>query len=382
MVKIVKAPNISEKHTDTINPYTGYDQYIAVDWSKTTMAIARISAKQPNHIRVVEEPSSLHALKTYLRKFEQKKILVLEESTQAHWLYVNIRDEVDRIVICDPYRNHLLKDGPKNDAIDARKLCRLLFNGLVKEVYHSSSKMYDIRPLVSAYLDLVKQGVRLQNQLSAVIAHQGLTKQQAGDAAKTHFVIKQLTMSIDLYETQKKAYVQSFEALCKKHSALKYLRTIPGIGDICAVKIATTVVDPKRFGDKGKYLAYCGLVSYQIESGGKIYGRRRPRYCRVLKEVYKTAASVVINGGGPLRRYYDALIARGLSEHNARHALARRIAVISFGILKHPKAFIPKKDIAAPVKALRQTTVLPTFEVGRTVICESDCQSQLQNGAL
>jgi hypothetical protein len=83
-----------------------------------------------------------------------------------------------------------------------------------------------------------------------------------------------------------------------------------------------------------------------------------------------------------LRRYYDALIARGLSEHNARHALARRIAVISFGILKHPKAFIPKKDIAAPVKALRQTTVLPTFEVGRTVICESDCQSQLQNGAL
>jgi hypothetical protein len=46
-----------------------------------------------------------------------------------------------------------------------------------------------------------------------------------------------------------------------------------------------------------------------------------------------------------MRRYYDWLIARGLAEHNARNAVARYIAKVSYGMLKNGQRFIPyQKD--------------------------------------
>lgn len=51
---------------------------------------------------------------------------------------------------------------------DARKLCLLLRSGLLKEVYHTSNENYKIRKLASAYIALVKAGVRIKNQNSAL----------------------------------------------------------------------------------------------------------------------------------------------------------------------------------------------------------------------
>ena len=41
------------------------------------------------------------------------------------------RDDLDRIVICDPYRNRLLSEGPKTDKIDANKLYLPVSAGLL-----------------------------------------------------------------------------------------------------------------------------------------------------------------------------------------------------------------------------------------------------------
>jgi hypothetical protein len=94
------------------------------------------------------------------------------------------------------------------------------------------------------------------------------------------------------------------------------------------------VVDARRFPNAGKYLRYCGLVKHDKLSGGRSYGRRKPRYSRVLKSVYKTAAIAALQGANPIREYYDHLLAQGVAEHNARHAVARHIARISYGMMK------------------------------------------------
>jgi hypothetical protein len=47
--------------------------------------------------------------------------------------------------------------------------------------------------------------------------------------------------------------------------------------------------------------------------------------------------------GGPLKSYYDGLLKEGLSDHVARHALARRIAVLAYGVLKSGKKFEPER---------------------------------------
>ena len=53
------------------------------------------------------------------------------------------------------------------------------------------------------------------------------------------------------------------------------------------------------------------------------------------------AAMSAIGGKNPIREYYDQLIGSGVAEHNARHAVARYIARITYGILKTNTPYEP-----------------------------------------
>src|SRR3989304_10476782 len=94
----------------------GFEHYVALDWSKQTMAIGHMSPRS-QHPKVFEQEANLAALKEYLTSLRGRTVLVIEETTTAQWLYVELRDSVARIIICDPYRNRLLSDGPKTDKV-------------------------------------------------------------------------------------------------------------------------------------------------------------------------------------------------------------------------------------------------------------------------
>ena len=62
--------------------------------------------------------------------------VTFEEGTWAAWLYDLIKPHVTELVVCNPRRNALLKEGSKSDRIDARKLAELLRSNMVRSVYH------------------------------------------------------------------------------------------------------------------------------------------------------------------------------------------------------------------------------------------------------
>jgi transposase len=318
-----------------------YQHYIALDWSMKTMAIARFKVgwREP---KVIERRSDLSELKLMLDHLKGKKILTIEETTSSHWLYIELCDHVDRLIICDPYRNRLLSDGPKTDKIDAGKLCFLLQAGLLKEVFHSLSELYQLRRLVSAYNDVVRAGVCLLNQKSAFLKVEGLRSDQV--KSKTFsFIMDHMDEGIRQYRNTKENYEKKFKVICRYNPQLKKLKSIPGIGDIGAIRILAQVIDAQRFKKSGHYLSYCGLVKLEKLSGGHSYGKKKPRYSRILKSVYKTAALVSISCHNPIRDYYDYLLEKGIAEHNARNAVARYIAKVSYGMLKSGLEYQPYK---------------------------------------
>ncbi|MBV6514348.1 MAG: hypothetical protein FMNOHCHN_03967 [Ignavibacteriaceae bacterium] len=345
-MKLIKK-QLTGKSYSVVNKYAGYDNYLAVDWSQSTMAIAMIRAPYEKRIRVTEHPSSLKQLQQLLKSLSGKTIIVLEESSPAHWLFVNLYDYAAKVVICDPYQNRLLTQGPKTDPIDAQKLCTLLYNGMLKETYHAKTEEFELRKHISAYTDLVKRGVKLQNQKKAFLGQDGLSKKtrnlSKADKVSTRFILDQLETNIQLYQKQKEEYEELFKGLCKKNKTLKNLMSIPGIGIIGAVSILGIVVDVMRFDSVGRFLAYAGLVCHIMQSGGKTYGRRRGRYSRVLKQVFKVAAMTCITTENELSALYKHLLGRGVSPHNARHAIARYVARVTFGILKTGKPYTSKK---------------------------------------
>jgi len=113
----------------------------------------------------VEHPAELKLLKQCLKHLPGKKILTIEETTTAQWLYVELKDYANKILICEPYHNSLLKSGPKNDKIDTVKLCTLLRNGSLKEVFHTTDELYHHKIRCNYLLTFVA---------SCIVIHQAL----------------------------------------------------------------------------------------------------------------------------------------------------------------------------------------------------------------
>jgi transposase len=302
--------------------------------------------KKSNKITAIDVPSDIEDLQAYLKHLRGTKILAIEETTTSQWLYTELKEYVDRIIICDPNRNKLLNEGPKTDKIDATKLVQLLKAGLMKEVYHSTDKFLYLRRVVSGYEDLVKAGVRLKNQRYALLRACGKSgNEKIGsmlDSQGEQFVLKCLDRQIEAYEEEKEGYEKEFERLARKNLEIKHQKSLPGIGTINAVKIVSRVVAPHRFADKGHYLSYTGLIKLEKTSGGRSYGKKNPRYSRQLKSVYKSGVLSAIGGNNPINDYYEHLIQEdGYPEHNARQKACRRLATLSLGVFKSGRKYQP-----------------------------------------
>ena len=344
-MKTVKDKQLFSKKQAFDEDHEAYDHYFAIDWSMKTVAVAHMSASHRKP-KVVDMEPDVYQIHQYLSSFSGRKILTLEETTTSHWLYVELRGAVNRVLICDPYRNALLGEGAKTDRIDARKLCLLLRAGLLKEVYHSYEVDYWIRKMVKSYLGLVKSGVRIFNQKSALYRALGLRYKHDAfvtDHELLDFVAHYYEKSIEHYQHYKQLFEQRFARLVREHEVIGYLQGISGLGPITSVMAYALILDAHRFRNKYHFGSYCGLVRHEKFSGGRSYGKRRKEnhYNHQLKFVFKSAALAAIGGHNDIREYYEYLLSQGYPPEKAQHRVSRYIATSCYAVMKHKSPYRP-----------------------------------------
>jgi transposase len=83
--------------------------------------------------------------------------LAFEEGTLAAWLHDLLKPHVNRVVVCDSRKAAMLRDGNKNDRIDARNLSELLRTNQLKRVYHEEHRLRTLKELGRSYLTVSKQ---------------------------------------------------------------------------------------------------------------------------------------------------------------------------------------------------------------------------------
>src|ERR1700730_7772280 len=86
----------------------------------------------------------------------------------AAWLHDLLQPHVAEVLVCDPRKNALLKEGNKNDRIDARKLASLLRGGLLSAVYHGENGVRALKELARSYLAITQDLTRVMNRLKAL----------------------------------------------------------------------------------------------------------------------------------------------------------------------------------------------------------------------
>jgi len=284
--------------------------------------------------------------------------MVIEEGPMAGWLYRNLKDDVDKLVVCDPRRNKLIGgDGEKTDPIDAQNLAMLLRGGYLREVYHTQDQQrVAFKETVALYHDRVRDAVRQINKLRSCCRSYGIrmpARALKDPLFRRDWVVqlglvslcKQLNilwLGFDTASKQVRMAKRELARQAKAYPIISYWKQLPGIGLIRAATLFAYLDTPWRFKTPKKLWKYSGVGLKRFASGSDNQGRPKPgnvrlfRYVnRKLKSAILGAATSAINmSDNPFRTHYRRMLTNGVTESNARHTVARKMLTVMWGMWK------------------------------------------------
>ena len=293
--------------------------------------------------------------------------VTLEEGTWAAWLYDVIKPHVKKLIVCNTRRNALLKEGSKDDRVDARKLSELLHGGLLREVYHGENGLRTLRELARTYEVITKDARRVMNRVKALYRSWGIPCRgmqvyspryrdqwlqkikETGVRRRAELCYQQLDALQELRHTVRGELLTE----SRKHAGTKILRQIPFIGPLRAAQLVALMQTPYRFRSKRQLWTYIGLAVVTRDSGqyryvnGQLQRSKKPQQIRglnqnhnhTMKEIFKSAALCASRRAGPFQNFYEGLLAKGMEPELALLTLARKIAAIALTLWKKGESF-------------------------------------------
>jgi transposase len=336
-------------------------KYIGMDVHKEAISIAVLNSSGKLVMECTIETKAITIL-DFLQGLRGSLHVTFEEGTWAAWLYDLVKPHVTELVVCNPRRNALLKEGSKSDRIDARKLAELLRSNLLRPVYHGEQGVRTLKELTRSYLAISQDLARVMTRLKAVYRSWAIPcagKQvyalryrpewlgkiaEAGVRRRAEFYYRQFDALRSLrQEVRRELLTES-----GKHNASRLLCQIPSIGPIRAALLIALVQTPHRFRTKRQLWSYSGLgiethssaehryVEGELQRSKKqvsIRGLNR-NHNHDLKNLFKSAATLAAAKAGPFQEFYAALVAQGMKPEMARLTLARKIAAITLMVWK------------------------------------------------
>jgi transposase len=322
-------------------------------------------------------PTAIPAISNVLASLQGKKYLAVEEGPMAGWLYRNLHTKVEEFIAADPRRNKLISsDGDSDDRIDAAKLAALLRGNYLKAVYHSEDeKRSELKHWVNLYHDRVRNAVCNINKIRARCRMHGIQiprnvlrdpvhRIQWLSKIKNPVLAKQLNMlwiGYDATVTQTEFARKQLVQLSKIYPIINFWRELPGIGFIRAATLFAFIDTPWRFKKKSKLWKYCGVGLQRTASGTDKKGRPKPAKLQLpwavngtLKDaVLGAALSAIRQRQNPFRTDYERMVRNDIIPSNARHAVARKMLTVMWGMWKSNSRF----DESLLCSEQNQTTV-------------------------
>src|SRR5467141_1568762 len=324
------------------------EKYIGLDVHQATIVVAVMDSTGKVVMESILETKAATILE-FLAGLRGTLSVTFEEGTWAAWLYDLLKPHVTKVVVCNPRKNALLKDGNKSDRIDARKLAELLRGNQLKPVYHGETGVRMLRELARSYLTIVKDVSRVMSRLKAIYRswaircagrdvyytrHRGEWLGKIPEAG-TRRRAEQLYQQLDMLQHLRQQARRKLLAESHKHTITAKLRQIPSLGPIRSALAVALIQTPHRFRSKRQLWAYSGLALETRTSGEHRYVRGQLRRSKKqisirglnkdhnhdLKGLFKAAATRASVQPGRFQEFYQRSLAKGIKPTMVRITL-------------------------------------------------------------
>jgi transposase len=341
-------------------------KYVALDVHQAT-TVASVRAENGRVIARSIFDTEESAILDFFGGMRGSVQVTFEEGTQAQWLYDLLAPRVDRVLVCD--RRGEKKQGNKGDEGDADRLSDDLLRGRLRAVYHGSAHRAALKELARTYLNLVEDSSRTMQRLKSLFRARGIKAPGMSVYQPQHrsewlaklpdravcFRAQMLYAELDVLRELRPKAKAAMITEARRDPAWRALLSIPFFGPVRVSLLLATMQTPWRFRTKRNLWAYSGLAvvthssaDFQLLDGRPVRRRRAPmtrglnrNHNRILKNVFKGAATAASARSGPLQEFYRAMVSRGMKEELARVTLTRKLAAITLRLWKKGERYDP-----------------------------------------
>jgi transposase len=256
----------------------------------------------------------------------------------------------------------------KTDKVDARVLAELCRRDLVPELWIPSLDDRALRERLRRRMHLVRMRASAMNRIFGLLTQFGLRlsleRLRAHDAmqllesrgmpAVWRRSIAEALAVIDLLDGRIAPLEAELGPLARADPRVLLLTTIPGIGELLGLTLASEIGDVARFSTPRKLIGYAGLAPRVNQSGDRSRtGALSKAGSRTLRWAAVEAAQHAWRPSNPWHRLYSGLAQRQ-GKNPAKAAVARKILIASWHVLSRQQPFKPSRPRGgdqAPVSA-------------------------------
>lgn len=353
--------------------------YVGIDYHKKYSQVTAID-EEGRVIRSRRLENKPESFQEFFKRLDGPSEAVLETSRTWGVMYDLLEDleEVESVELAHSLKVRAIAEAKiKTDKIDSHILAQLLRADLIPAAYIPGKQTRSYKEMIRQRIFLVRMRTRLKNRIHVLLDRLHIPLPSVTDIfgkRGTNYLRKLnlpgvdgeiLRENLQLLETLNSLIREAereIESLLGEDPRVKLLRTVPGFGPILAALAALEIDRIERFFSPSKLASYAGLVPSTYASGGKLFhGKLIPMSNKWLRWVLVEAAWASIRTS-PYCRIYFENHKRHKGPHTAAIALARRLSVIIWHVLKENRVYEER-----PFQRQRRVSITATSPAALTL---------------
>src|SRR4051794_346062 len=344
-------------------------QYVGIDWATRR---ARWCAVAPAGT-VIDEgwtPADTDGLAMLVGRRGSEVVACLEMMSGAAWVRDQLAAAGWTVQVADARKARAVGSlAAKTDKLDARVLAELARRDLVPRVHVPTFADRKLKERLGRRMHMVRLRTAAMNRAHGVLSQFGVTlafkRPREPDAQQLLIErgipdvcrrsIAEPGRAARGLDQRLAAREQELRPLARADPRARLLVTIPGIGDLLGLTIASEIGDISRFASARKLVGYSGLTPRVYQSGQKARtGKLSKSGSTMLRWAAIEAAQQAWRPNNPWHELYLDVKARcGGKGNPAKAAVARKVLIAAWHVLALQQPFTPARPRGAdaPVPA-------------------------------